>query len=439
MNKEKTAQWMAILSLFLIPFNIKKFITLLIGNGEYFPLELSSAFLYLSEIFSIFFILFVIITKRKEFLLLCRLLWPLFLLLGISIISIAISDSLLLSIVSCVHLFFITLFTVAVATVIHSQILSVRDAMKVFAISALLQAEIAILQFVNQGSIGLHFFGEETINALTQGVAKIEVFGSIFIRSYGTFPHPNILGGFLVLGVIAWIYLFSSPSKRHGVFHRSTSLIGLFVVLLGLVFSFSRSAWIAAIVSFILCIIILFSKKEYSSVARELVLSGMIFGAILLGMVGWALVSRGTIKNDSAINERKVYTYIAVDMMGEYPFGVGIGNGIVRAEQEGRYDAYGLASKATHQPVHNIYLLIAEELGIVGVIVFLFFVGNLFVIKKQKTHLIDVSFLLVMFVSFLFIGLFDHYLLTLNAGRLMFFSILGIIAGLSLKTEKEPL
>jgi len=436
MNKEKTAQWMAILSIFLIPFNIKKFVALLISDGGHFSLELSSVFLYLSEIFSILFILFVVFTKRKEFLLSCRLFWPLFLLLGISVISITVSDSLLLSIVSFAHLFFITFFAVAIATVIRSQILLVRDVMKVFAVSSLLQAEIAILQFINQGSIGLSLFGEETINALTTNIAKIEALGSIFVRSYGTFPHPNILGGFLVLGIVAWVYLFVSPSKRHGVFHRATSLIGLFVVLLGLVFSFSRSAWIAALISLVSCVVVLFHKKGYTHAARELILSSMIFGLLLFGMVGWALVSRGNTHNDPAINERNVYSRIAVDMVSEYPFGVGVGNGMIRAEQEGRYEAYGLTNKATHQPVHNIYLLIAEELGVVGIIVFLFFIGNLFIIKKQKTHLLDVSFLFIIFISLLFIGLFDHYLLTLNGGRLMFFSILGIIAGLS---QREPL
>jgi len=439
MNKEKTARIAAIISLFLIPLNIKKFIFPLISNIDYFPLELSSLFLYFSEIFIILFIFFVIFTKRKEFLSIVKFAWPLCLFIVLSLVSVLVSDVRVLSFISCVHLFIAILFSFTIATLVRSKIVLVRDVMKVFAISALLQAEIAILQFINQGSIGLNIFGEETINALTRNIAKVEAFGSIFIRSYGTFSHPNILGGFLVVGIIAWIYLFVSPSKQHGVFHRAVSLIGLFVVLLGLVFSFSRSAWIIAIISFILCITLLFRKKEYKHAARELVLSGMVFGLIIFGMVGWALVSRGNIKNDSAINERSIYAHIAIDMTNDYPFGVGIGNGIIRAEQEGRYDAYGLTNKTTHQPVHNIYLLLTEELGVVGIIVFIFFIGHLFFVEKQKTHLPDISFLVIMFFSLLFIGLFDHYLLTLNTGRLMFFSILGIMVGLSINKEQKPL
>lgn len=438
MKKERIIYWIAIASLFLIPLNIKKFLAPLTKNIEGFSLELSSLFLYFSEILIVLLFSFLLYTKKKEILKSCNFLWPLFLFFIICLISIVVSDTIALSIVFCLHLFISILFAISIAVVLSSRLLSIRDVMKVFAVSSFLQAKIAILQFVNQGSIGLNFFGEEIISGLTRNVAKVEFFGSIFIRSYGTLPHPNILGGFLILGIVAWIYLFSLPSKRHGVLHRSLSLIGLFVVFLGLLFSFSRSAWIASIIVFIFCVIILF-KNKLKHAARELVLMGLVFFLILFGMFGWMFVSRGELKKDTPLNERIIYANIAIDMIREYPFGVGIGNGIIRAEQEGRYDDYGLTNKAKHQPVHNIYLLITKEIGVIGIFVFLFLICMLFLYKKQEVSVIDVWFLYGILISFLFIGFFDHYFLTINSGRLMFFSIVGIIVGFSASINRKHL
>lgn len=438
MKKEGIIRWVAITSLFLIPLNIKKFLAPLTRNAESFPLELSSLFLYLSEVFVVFLFSFLLYTKKKEFLKVCSFLWPLFLFFIICVVSIAVSDMRSLSVVFCFHFLISVLFTTSLAILISSHLLSIRDVMKVFAVSSLLQAEVAILQFINQGSIGLRFFGEEVVSVFTRNVAKVELFGSAFLRSYGTFPHPNILGGFLVFGIVAWVYLFSLPSKQHGVLHRSLSLVGLFVVLVGLVFSFSRSAWIAAVIAFVFCVVVLF-KNKLKHAARELILVCMVFSLVLFGVFGWMLVSRGEVKKDTALNERIIYTNIALDIMGEYPFGVGIGNGMIRAEQEGRYEVYGLTDKGTHQPVHNIYLLITEEVGVIGILVFLFFVGTLFLSKKRNTSLIDVWFLYGILVFLVFIGFFDHYFLTINSGRLMFFSILGIMAGLSVGGDQKPL
>jgi len=438
MNKDRLLRWVTISSLFLVPFNIKKFFLLLTKNETWFPLEFSSIFLYFSEIIILILFLFLLFKKRKEILQTSMLVWPTLLFFLLSALSILVSDTHILSLFFCLHLLVSIFFFISIATAISLRIISIRDAMKVLAVSSLLQAEIAILQFINQGSIGLRFFGEETISLLSRNIARIDVFGSTFIRSYGTFPHPNILGGFLVLGVVAWIYLFSLPSKQHGIFHRSLSIIGLFVVLVGLLFSFSRSAWIAAAITLISCVVVLF-KNKLKHAAREIVLMSMIFAVVLFGVFGWMVFSRGEIKNDSAVNERVVYVNIALDMIADYPFGVGFGNGMVRAEQEGRYDSYGLTNKATHQPVHNIYLLITQEIGVVGIIVFLFSILTLLFYKKRKIHTPDTLFVYIMIVSLLFVGFFDHYLITINSGRLMFFLVLGIMAGLLQKNEEKSL
>ena len=66
---------------------------------------------------------------------------------------------------------------------------------------------IAIIQFLLQHSIGgpLWFLGERTFSATTPGIAQIplcfpnKLNCPLMLRSYATFPHPNVLGGYLAV------------------------------------------------------------------------------------------------------------------------------------------------------------------------------------------------------------------------------------------------
>ncbi|MBI3558863.1 O-antigen ligase family protein [Candidatus Gottesmanbacteria bacterium] len=55
------------------------------------------------------------------------------------------------------------------------------------------ESVLAIWQYFNQGSIGglWYWLGERAFNAATPGIAHG--------RPYGTFPHPNVLAGFLIV------------------------------------------------------------------------------------------------------------------------------------------------------------------------------------------------------------------------------------------------
>lgn len=422
---------MAIVSLFLAPFNIKKHISLLISHGEHLPLEFSSLFLFFSELCALLFIFLVVFYKRKELFSLLREGW-FFILFGlVGIISACVSDVGLFSFVFAIHLCVAIFFLCCIATVVRDNVVSVRDIIKVFAVNALIQSEVALLQFFHQSSLGLKILGEEVINEFTRGVAKIDTLGAIFYRSYGTVSHPNILGGILFVGLLAWIYLFVAPTKKQNTLFRAVTLIGLFITLAGLVVSFSRSAWIVSIIFCFICILVLFFKKNFKHAARELIIFTLVTSSMLLGIFGGVLVTRSAINSrDTAIQERVVYVTIAQKLISEYPFGVGIGNGITRAEREGLYDALGLTNTSTHQPVHNIYLLITEELGFLGGFIFVLAVFRIFFDRRKHLFTLDYLFPCLMALGLLCIGLVDHYMITSNVGRLLFFGILGIIMGL---------
>ncbi|RJQ27783.1 O-antigen ligase domain-containing protein [Candidatus Parcubacteria bacterium] len=432
MTKENNfLRWFAIIVFFLLPFNIKKYIGPLVPHAQNYSLEFSSIFLFVIELLVIAFIFIVFFYKKKELSLICRENWPFLVFSLLSFISVSVADNILLGVVFSFHILIAVLFMCCIGVLVRNHIISVRDIMKAFAVSALVQVEIALLQFLNQGSIGLRFLGEEVFNEFTRNIAKFNVFEALFLRPYGTLSHPNILGAVFVVGFIAWIYLFVAPSKRHGVAHRSVALIGLFFLALGLIVSFSRSAWFVSLFLYIICILFLFFKKQFKHTARELLIAGLVVGTTVFGIFGWAIVSRGTVeKTDSAIQERVIYSHIARSLINQYPFGVGVGNGIMSAEREGLYNTYKLTNLATHQPVHNIYLLVAEELGILGFIVFCFSIIKIIVERRKNLFLLDYFFPLLLITIFILTGFFDHYAITNNVGRLMFFGVLGIMIGL---------
>jgi len=87
-----------------------------------------------------------------------------------------------------------------------------------------------------------------------------------------------------------------------------------------------------------------------------------------------------------------------------------------------------LLSNWIHQPVHNVYLLISSEVGLLGLIVFLIFLYQLLKrFKKQN------SVLFIIVICIIFVSLFDHFFWTLQQGQLMFWLILGLMTHLTVR------
>ena len=91
---------------------------------------------------------------------------------------------------------------------------NLRDIAAVVAVSAVFQSVVGFLQFILGKSVGLWFLGETAFGPGTPGIAKVTINGLQFARAYGTMPHANILAGFLVLGLLAFFYLFLSEKSR---------------------------------------------------------------------------------------------------------------------------------------------------------------------------------------------------------------------------------
>lgn len=307
------------------------------------------------------------------------------------------------------------------------------------------QALIAIVQLVRQSSIGLKYLGESIINGDIAGVASFYLpNGDKMIRAYGTLPHPNVLASFLLLALFAfyYIYLYSGPYSRHSSFvdTRDKALLFFYgVITFALLATFSRVVIFTWLVSSCFCLVIglvfkyhqpVFGTKEgRKRITAVLLISTaviVLFGSIYFNEI----ISRTHIDpEDQSIELRTFYNKQALESgTGINLFGVGVGNFVNWLIERYPYIPY-----YAYQPVHNIYLLIYSETGILGIsafLIFLIFLVRDFVKKPAVKNMYYLSGLTLL-ASVLFIGLFDHLFLTLQQGRLILWLVLALLTFMS--------
>lgn len=165
--------------------------------------------------------------------------------------------------------------------------------------------------------------------------------------------------------------------------------------------------------------------------------------SLIQARFGDNLISNGSkLPDNSAISDRSFYNNVSRETICEN-FVLGSGLGTYIFQIDGYLEKNNIKQELQpwqYQPAHNIYFLIASEIGIVGLLFFLLFV--MYVISGTMKNISNISnvsretlldikrlnyFLLAIFTSFLFIGLFDHYFWTLQQGRLMFWLVLGMM------------
>ncbi len=297
------------------------------------------------------------------------------------------------------------------------------DVMNFFIYALLIQAFIAIEQYLFQSSVGLGFLGESNISADVPGVAKMNIGGGKVIRAYGTFLHPNFLAGFLVIALF-WIY--HSYRKNMWLYLTAAS-----VLLIALVFTFSRSAFIAFGGAFL----IYFSISNKKLPVKQILLWFSVFLLIVVAFnLEEPVLSRLLVgSEDTAGVERMQYLQISKNILSENPLGVGLGHFTLIMQD---YVTAKLAPWSM-QPVHNVYLLIAAEAGLISAMIFLMLLGYLFyslLISFMRGSGEDKNFAVIqlsILTIFLIIFLFDHFFYSFYQGQAMFFIYLALSSSLT--------
>ncbi|MCL4389993.1 MAG: O-antigen ligase family protein [Patescibacteria group bacterium] len=244
---------------------------------------------------------------------------------------------------------------------------------------------LAIWQFVNQSSIGgfWYWLGERSFNSGTPGIANADVAGQLILRPYGTFPHPNILGGFLAVVLPLLLCLFLHNSRKltaPAVIKGATLLLGYSTLFLSL----SRTAILVGMAA----TFVVFWPKIKKRVFLLVFLVPLIF--LLPRFAALPLETEPIII-------REQLNSLAIEQFTHSPiWGTGLGTAPL----------YSIV----RQPTHNIYLLLLAETGAIGLL------GFLFLIRQFWSWTLAIILLL---------GLTDHYFLTLQQGQLLLAVVLG--------------
>ncbi|MBL7154994.1 MAG: O-antigen ligase family protein [Candidatus Portnoybacteria bacterium] len=303
------------------------------------------------------------------------------------------------------------------------QLFNFERVAQVFLASGLFQSFIAFGQYTSQKSLGLRYLFESPLGPETAGVAKIVVEGTKMIRPYGSLPHPNLLAVFLLLSIFCFCFLWLN--KKHSFIKNCFLLIVFCLLIFTLGLTFSRliifTFLLASLIYFVFTFwrVIQTSDKELFKRIISIFLLFIVFCSLFTALAWPEISSRWPISlTEQSVGLRTFYNQTAFSMIKEHPWlGIGLGNFVWEIRE-----MFHLLSAWLHQPVHNVYLLIVNEVGLISLVVFLLFLWKLLKKINQKEQ-----FLLLLVFSFLFIALFDHFFWTLQQGQLMFWLILGII------------
>gem|GEM_PF-162040 len=305
------------------------------------------------------------------------------------------------------------------------------------AVGAVFESFLAVAQFARQVSLGGIFWwlGERTFNQNTPGIAQAILNGQLFLRPYATFPHPNALAGYLLVILI----LAKISQEKFQIFPYLFRSVFYPLISVAFLLTFSRSAWATGII--ILFVFLLKKRPKFRPffylLICLLIFLFVIFAYLFIGSDPYSFAKRWQLSE------------AALFMIKSSPLvGVGLGHFIltlINFPQEGQ--VFWL------QPVHNIYLLITAETGLIGFGIFfgvLWLVYKRFVFSmcrlwraspsaghlvfrggkrgapKAPSILYTKYYILLSVTAILLTGLFDHYWLTLQQNQLLFALILGL-------------
>ncbi|MFO0702502.1 MAG: O-antigen ligase family protein [Candidatus Andersenbacteria bacterium] len=284
----------------------------------------------------------------------------------------------------------------------------------VFAVAAV-EASLGLLQFALGHSLGLWRLGEPVANDTTLGVAKLAIGTVKLLRPFGTFPHANLFGAFCVVGLCA--YALANKNKD-----RSSTLekVGAGLVTLGLIVSFSRSAWLSGLVA-LLAIFVLGGRSRWRVTGTTIVVA-------LLGIVAFVPLLTGRFnlsEQTQQLDIRNSLSSAAAEVLQQNPLvGVGLRNFVpVLQARHPDWQPFEL------QPVHNVGLLLAAEVGLLGVAAIL----ALCIPLLRSPRIGDLATFLVL----LPLATLDHYLISIPQGVGIAVLLILLLTNLSVPRETK--
>lgn len=305
------------------------------------------------------------------------------------------------------------------------------------------QCIIACMQYFSQSPLGLHKIGEPPLHWFSfpnpgkqrwifDQISHFELPLNVLYRATGLFSHPNVFGGFVFFSLLNASYLYVIYREKW-IKWVVTSLI--FLHFLALSISFCRAAMTACIIGTVVWTVIQYFWMEDFTYRKELKKIWLLFfisSVICLALFYQQFFNRGGIINYNQVvqhadGERIVYQEAALKMIKANPwFGIGFNN----FQLCNNPIQFGLFLCAK---VHNIYLLIAVETGIIGFSFFIAFLLSILKKAMKKPFSQEQALFLSIFIGFLWIGCCDYYFVEQMYGKILFFTSLALLNAIAQK------
>ena len=328
-------------------------------------------------------------------------------------VSVATAYDRWLALGVAVQLVLLVLFLLASADLLAH--FRVRPMIAVLAGVVAFQALLAIWQAATQSTAPAEalFNGwpsEATAHSRDAAVAMVPIAGR-WLRSYGSFAHPNILGGFLALA-LGFLAVVDEPRMRRW---RAAALAAGFVALL---LTFSRTAGLAVLLGGAAWWLARRDAPARNAVRARQVRVALAAAVLLLGLVTLVRVGNlGTLVERNSIETRLSSYTVTWQVIGA-GIPVGAGNHVL---VEQRFFGGG-------GPAHDVFLIGLAELGPLGLLGWLSILGSLLVLAwRRRAEPAARTGPLVAIATLSPLLLFDHYLWTLAPGRVLLVWALAVL------------
>lgn len=276
-----------------------------------------------------------------------------------------------------------------------------------FAAGLILPLLIGIIQVFTGGSPASSALGMAARSAEALGDSVSLLNGERVLRAYGSLSHPNIFGGYLAVALI-----LLAPCK---VWWQR---LGAGVAALGLLLTVSQGAWVGTALG--LGILIAIKRSKVQQILKKhgskLSLAAIIAATALLATLFLNTNFMSESMADRAAQYKAYTNLIHAPVIGLGP------------AQFARYwsEVQPGLDWWKYQPIHNVPLLIFAEIGVIGLLVLLWFLYEIDQLNYARLKKQEAQIALAAGTALAAIAFFDHYLWTLWPGLALAAFVLGL-------------
>lgn len=313
--------------------------------------------------------------------------------LPILLLNLFFSHNLLSTLSWSLHLLLYLSFVLSLSPrIIHKSLIII------FPITILFQVALGAMQVTLGHTLQgpFYYLGERLLSVGTPTVAQASVGGQMFLRAYGTFSHPNVLAGWLVITLLIILRL-RRPRPLHTIYYSLSTIIAA----CGVILTQSRSAALA-----------LFGLVIPFYLLRSLRFRLLYFFIVLCSLFIIQLSNALPHRLDLAVTDRLSLQSISLHTISRYPI-LGTGANASIPTYPSLAPNWRLL-----QPDHNSFTLFLSWFGLSGLL------SLIVATRPLHESLYTISYILFPILPLL---LLDHYLLTSPQGLFILLLYLRVV------------